>query len=1130
MFLKENWDAYTVWDNDFWQLWNRNTGTDSNFPIYIMNLYIPSIAPTATSVTITWSINVWSTLTWTYTFNDQNDEDIENGSIFQWYRSTTINWTYYAVTWAIQQSYTISSSDENTYLKFEITPRSDHIPYTWTTVISEWFWIGWLWIDSDAPYSWSLVINNWSWYTTSWNVILRITCANESVWARSLPISYAFWNTTDPINWATCTWWSLFDVDHILSLWNWDKTIYLRFKDAADNVGDNITGSILFDDMAPIWWNFSINSNESTTNNSWVILNITCPTDTYSNPSQYAFWDTANPNNWSTCSWSISTGSTLDNSTESEKIIYVNFRDSIWNIGNEITRSIIYDVTAPTWGLVSNIDWYQNNLSINITIDRGSWWISLMSEENSDYQLTYQNATLSWWTCWIFSVMTWAWVNEISTSTGYIFTATDWNCYKFQYTVKDMAWNSTTYTGTSVAMVSSEDPKINCYFEEVTNPEYQEITIPTHIYYNSNQSWSFRLNVTASASIIWIKSISFPDIWSWFNWSWSCFSWSCSQLYSWDAWALSTWTKNVIVNANNDNIASCYFELFNDSLAPWSWSISYITDYRNMLIMLPTMSVDNWLDNSWWAWIDFDSLALLRNTWTLSWNICNYSWSFVQISYTWSLPNISDNSSISWWSCYQYNWSVKDNVWNEVIYSDDDLSEYKVDTSIPITYVDNMTWSNINIFYNSWNKELFYKTTLATKDFSIRTFAHDPESEMNQILFPYISNWFSNSWIVAWSTGQYFYNYSYDINSWTVVTTWTKEVVWINNAMLSEAWVFFITNDNDVPIWVSINCNNDYNNNWTYEINWSYWTDQLSWLNASASYIQLSTWTLAWNMCTSTLSFVNIWTQQETNLSQNWNINWCYIYRYHSVDNVWNETYTDSCTVKVDTTAPSKPILSITENSDYIYATWTILYYNNQISSTQTFDIIWSASDIDTGLEIVSWENEFWDTPSDSTWNFILNYSIDSWQACSWSNIYVTVANYAGFQNSSNVTCRLDINGPIDWSVTNTDWFEEAGSTSVTINNWYDLDSYMSYYSSDYLLELSTWALIQWYCWSFWSWVSAWVTETPTTTWYLVTSNEATCYKFRYFNRDIVYNQSVFTWSSIAKISPKNPEVMTISN
>ncbi|WP_036841644.1 Ig-like domain-containing protein [Polaribacter sp. Hel_I_88] len=82
--------------------------------------------PSATNVSFTGTLELGEELTATYTYSD-SDNDTENGSTYQWFRSEDANGTNkIAIPNATNTTYTLTSDDENKYISFQVTPRDGY--------------------------------------------------------------------------------------------------------------------------------------------------------------------------------------------------------------------------------------------------------------------------------------------------------------------------------------------------------------------------------------------------------------------------------------------------------------------------------------------------------------------------------------------------------------------------------------------------------------------------------------------------------------------------------------------------------------------------------------------------------------------------------------------------------------------------------------------------------------------------------------------------------------------------------------------------------------------------------------------------------------------------------------------
>ncbi|MFU1796399.1 S-layer homology domain-containing protein [Paenibacillus azoreducens] len=96
------------------------TITDYSFVFDINS--IVNHAPKATNVSI--SGNYWSgqTLTGNYTFTDEDQEQTEGNSLYQWYSSDTPDGTYTAIDGETKTSLVLGDEDVGKYFKFAVTP------------------------------------------------------------------------------------------------------------------------------------------------------------------------------------------------------------------------------------------------------------------------------------------------------------------------------------------------------------------------------------------------------------------------------------------------------------------------------------------------------------------------------------------------------------------------------------------------------------------------------------------------------------------------------------------------------------------------------------------------------------------------------------------------------------------------------------------------------------------------------------------------------------------------------------------------------------------------------------------------------------------------------------------------
>ncbi len=159
-----------------------------------------------------------------------------------------------------------------------------------------WFTnVSWSCNDTTAPTWWSFTINNNAASTNTTAVTLNITCPTDAAW--STPIQVAYWNTTNPTNWTTCT----SSISHTLTTWDWTKTVYMRFRDSVGNTTINdVTDEIM--KVSYLNYGNSTKTAQDCTSNGWVLVTISWDSNwtqlcKFSQGSCKSGWT---PTNWKT--------------------------------------------------------------------------------------------------------------------------------------------------------------------------------------------------------------------------------------------------------------------------------------------------------------------------------------------------------------------------------------------------------------------------------------------------------------------------------------------------------------------------------------------------------------------------------------------------------------------------------------------------------------------------------------------------------------------------------------------------------------------------------------------------------------------------------------------------------------
>jgi hypothetical protein len=161
----------------------------------------------------------------------------------------------------------------------------------------------------------------------------------------------------------------------------------------------------------------------------------------------------------------------------------------------------------------------------------------------------------------------------------------------------------------------------------------------------------------------------------------------------------------------------------------------------------------------------------------------------------------------------------------------------------------------------------------------------------------------------------------------------------------------------------------------------------------------------------------------------------CYRYREVATDNVGNQAVSgESGTVKVDTSAPSVPSLTLSGATGSTYISGTTVFINPQAGRSGSFQVDASASDAESGIEKVTFPTlaGFSAGGGDDT--------LSPYQSSySWSGAVgasgaqgVTATNNAGLQASSSFTVTPDVTPPTGGALTVNGVAATSGGSSST--------------------------------------------------------------------------------------------------
>src|SRR5205823_3676557 len=163
----------------------------------------------------------------------------------------------------------------------------------------------------------------------------------------------------------------------------------------------------------------------------------------------------------------------------------------------------------------------------------------------------------------------------------------------------------------------------------------------------------------------------------------------------------------------------------------------------------------------------------------------------------------------------------------------------------------------------------------------------------------------------------------------------------------------------------------------------------------------------------------------------------CYLYTLTGTDNVGN-TISISTTVKVDTSGPSAPSVSLSSASGNTFISGTTVYINAQAGKSGSFQTSATSSDNDSGILKLNFPalSGFTSGSGDDTSSPYSSrtYNWSGAVAASGSQT-ITATNNANLTNTASFTLTPDTTNPVSGALTvNSTAANGAGSSSSTTN------------------------------------------------------------------------------------------------
>jgi len=227
--------------------------------------------------------------------------------------------------------------------------------------------------DNQNPTGESISINSAAAYTTSSAVTLTLGATGASEMCVTNTAGCSCSNPSDWENYNTSKAWTLGQT-------NATATVYVKFRDAANNQTSCINDTIIHDDQIPAGESISINSAAAYTNSSSVTLTLGATGASEMCITNTAGCSCSNPSDWE--SYSTSKAWTLGQ-TNATATVYVKYRDAANNQTSCINDTIIHDSQAPTGTSVTINNGDSSTTSTSVTLNLAATGASSMYVTNN---------------------------------------------------------------------------------------------------------------------------------------------------------------------------------------------------------------------------------------------------------------------------------------------------------------------------------------------------------------------------------------------------------------------------------------------------------------------------------------------------------------------------------------------------------------------------------------------------------------------------------------------------------------------------------------------------------------------------------------------------------------------------
>jgi len=282
-----------------------------------------------------------------------------------------------------------------------------------------------------TPPTGSIAINQGAGATASPNVTLYLAAQDVGCGVASMAFSNDGVTFSAFESYASTKAWALPAGDG-------SKTVFVKFKDRADNTSPALSATIVLDQVAPTGA-VVINNGAAYATNRNVSLGL-AGSDSGTGVRQMYLFDGVTSSGWisytTSAAWPLAAG-------DGSKMVTARFRDLAGNISAPVTDSIVLDTLAPSVS-VSPLSSYQFSPTFSVTV--------LGTDATSgvaSYDLEFRDGLSGSWTGWLTA----------TTATNASFSGQDGHTYSFRVRAHDNAGNTSAFSsGGTTTTVDATPP------------------------------------------------------------------------------------------------------------------------------------------------------------------------------------------------------------------------------------------------------------------------------------------------------------------------------------------------------------------------------------------------------------------------------------------------------------------------------------------------------------------------------------------------------------------------------------------------------------------------------------------------------------------------------------------------